>query len=244
MINNQKVFALVLARGGSKRIPHKNIKLLAGKPLIAYSIDEAKKSKYVDRIITSTDDSEIAKVAKECGSEVPFIRPEEISGDSVTDYPVFLHALKWLKENENYEPDIIVQLRPKSPLRTVEHIDKAIELLVNNPDADSVRTVTEPDQSPYKIYKISEDGTLEALLTIHGVKESFNMPGQSLPKTYKHVGYVDVMWRRTLLDKGQMTGSKIIPYIIEKAYSGINKPEDWDYYEHLVKQRNKKDPLL
>ena len=101
MINNQKVFALVLARGGSKRIPHKNIKLLAGKPLIAYSIDEAKKSKYVDRIITSTDDSEIAKVAKECGSEVPFIRPEEISGDSVTDYPVFLHALKWLKENAN-----------------------------------------------------------------------------------------------------------------------------------------------
>ncbi|MFO0718737.1 MAG: acylneuraminate cytidylyltransferase family protein [Candidatus Paceibacterota bacterium] len=234
MIQNYKVFALVLARGGSKRIPKKNIKLLAGKPLIAYSIDEAKKSKYIDKLITSTDDVEIAEVAKQYGCDVPFMRPADLAGDSVTDYPVFLHALKWLKENEGYEPDIIVQLRPTSPLRTVEHIDAAIELLVKNPEADSVRTVTEPDQSPYKMYKIGESGSLEPLLTIEGVKESFNMPGQSLPKAYKHVGYVDVMWRRTLIDKGQMTGSKIIPLVLDKAYSGINKPEDWEYYEYLI----------
>lgn len=93
MIQNYKVFALVLARGGSKRIPKKNIKLLAGKPLIAYSIDEAKKSKYIDKLITSTDDVEIAEVAKQYGCDVPFMRPADLAGDSVTDYPVFLHAL-------------------------------------------------------------------------------------------------------------------------------------------------------
>lgn len=239
MIQNYKVFALVLARGGSKRIPKKNIKPLAGKPLIAYSIDEAKKSQYIDRLLTSTDDPEIAAVAKECGSEVPFMRPAELAGDSVTDYPVFMHALEWLKENEGYEPDIIVQLRPTSPLRTVEHIDTAIELLVAHPEADSVRTVTEPDQSPYKMYKVGDTGSLEPLLTIPGVAESFNMPGQSLPKAYKHVGYVDVMWRRTLADKGQMTGSTIVPLVLDKAYSGINKPEDWEYYESIIGRSNK-----
>lgn len=238
MIKNFKVFALVLARGVSKRIPHKNIKLLNGKPLIAYSIDEAKKSKYVDRVITSTDDVEIAEIAKKIGSEVPFMRPSELAGDTVTDYPVFIHALEWLEKNENYKPDIIVQLRPTSPLRTVEHIDSAIELLANNPKADSVRTVTEPDQSPYKMYKINKEGVLEPLLVIEGEKESFNLPQQKLPKAYKHVGYVDVMWHRTLMEKKQMTGTKIIPLVLEKAYSGINKPEEWEYYEFLIKQQN------
>lgn len=239
MINNYKVLALVLARGGSKRIPKKNIKELDGKPLIAYSIDEAKKSKYVDRIITTTDDPEIKEIALSLGSEAPFLRPDEISNDTATDFPTFVHALKWLDDNESYQPDIIVQLRPTSPLRVAQEIDDAIELLVKNPEADSVRTVTEPDQSPYKMYKIGEDGFLEPLLRIEGEEESFNMPQQKLPKAYKHVGYVDVIWRKTIMERGQMTGTKILPLVLEKAYSGINKPEEWDYYEFLIrKQKN------
>jgi CMP-N,N'-diacetyllegionaminic acid synthase len=239
MIKNHTVFALVLARGGSKRIPKKNIKELAGKPLIAYSIEAGKKSKYIDRIITSTDDTEIAEVAERFGSEVPFMRPAELANDTATDFPVFLHALEWLEKNKGWKPDIIVQLRPTSPLRTPEQIDAAIELLASHPEADSVRTVAEPEQSPYKMYKIGEDGFLAPLLTIPGVPESFNLSGQKLPKSYKHVGYLDVVWRHVLLEKGKMTGDKILPMVIEGAQSGINTPEDWERYEYLISKMKK-----
>ena len=127
-----------------------------------------------------------------------------------------------------------MQLRPTSPLRTTEQIDAAIELLAAHPEADSVRTVTPPEQSPYKMYKIGDDGYLAPLLTLPGEPESFNWPNQKLPKTYKHVGYLDVAWRKTLQDKGKMTGDVILPLIIENAQSGINTPEDWERYEYLM----------
>lgn len=236
MIKTYKVLAVIPARGGSKRIPKKNIKEMCGKPLIAWTIQEALKSKYIDRLITSTDDPEIAEVAKLYKSEVPFLRPAEISGDEVTDYPVFTHAVTWMKNQQDFYADIVVQLRPTSPLRTVKEIDAAIELLVQNQHADSVRTVTEPDQSPYKMYSITQDNVLAPLLQFGSETESFNLPTQKLPKAYKHVGYVDVMWHKTLFEKKQMTGNIIIPYILERAYSGINKPDDWHYYEFLFKQ--------
>lgn len=236
MIGDKKVLGLVLARGGSKRIPNKNIKELNGKPLIGYTIEAAKESKYLDRIITSTDSEEIAGVARSFGSETPFMRPSEFANDTATDFPVFTHALNWLLENEGYKPDIIVQLRPTSPLRTTQHIDDGVELLNNNPEADSVRTVAEPEQSPYKMYSVGEDGFLKPLLRIEGEKESFNLPGEKLPKAYKHVGYVDVMWYRTLMEKNQMTGEHVLPLVLERAYSGINTPEDWEQYEYLLKQ--------
>lgn len=237
MIEDLKVLGIVLARGASKRIPGKNIKMLAGKPLINYSIEAAQKSRYLDRLILSTDDEEIASVAKTAGCEVPFMRPAELAGNDVVDYPVFVHALKWLEEHEGYIPDVVVQLRPTSPLRTTEEIDAAIELLIAHPEADSVRTVTEPEQSPYKMYRVNDGGYLEPLLRIPGRSESFNLPSAQLPKAYKHVGYVDVMWRRTLLEKGQMTGTTIIPYVLENAESGINTPEDWEYYEFLLSRK-------
>ena len=237
MIEDKKVLGLVLARGGSKRVPKKNIKELNGKPLIGYTIDAAKESKYIDRIITSTDSEEIAEVARSFGSETPFMRPSEFADDTATDFPVFTHALSWLLENEDYKPDIVVQLRPTSPLRTTKHIDDAIELLFKHPEADSVRTVAEPEQTPYKMYSVSDDGFLKPLLRVEGEKESFNLPGQKLPKAYKHVGYVDVMWYETLMGKNQMTGDKIVPLILEEAYSGINTPDDWDHYEYLVSRQ-------
>lgn len=235
MINGKQVLAIIPARGGSKRIPNKNIKELLGKPLIAYTIAEAKKSQYIDRIITSTDSELIKNIAEHYGSEVPFLRPTDISGDTANDFVVFDHCLKWLLEQEKYSPDIIVQLRPTSPLRTVTHIDEAISLLVNNPEADSVRTVTKPEQSPYKMYKINDGGFLEPLLSIGGLAESFNSPDQKLPVIYKHVGYVDVMWYKLIMEQQQMTGKKIIPLVLDKAFSGINTPEDWNYYEYLLK---------
>lgn len=235
MIKELKVLGIIPARGGSKRVPRKNIKMLAGKPLLAYTIEQGEASKYIDRLVVSTDDEEIAKVSREYGAEVPFLRPAELAGDTVTDFPVFTHALEWLRDNEQHQPDIVVQLRPTHPLRKTEDIDRAIELLAEHPEADSVRTVKEPDQTPYKMYKIDEQGFLEALLPIPGVPESFNLPRQKLPKAYEHTGVADVMWYRTLIEKKQMTGSKVVPLILEHyPYSGINTPEDWEKYEYWM----------
>lgn len=237
MINGKTALGIVLARGGSKRIPDKNIKELGGKPLIAWTLDAAKGSQYLDRTICTTDSEKIAAVAKEYGAEVPFMRPAELAADTVTDFPVFEHALQWLAEHEGYRPDIVVQLRPTSPLRTSQDIDRTIAALAEHPEADSARTVTEPEQSPYKMFRIKDAGYLEPLLTIPGVPESFNLPGQKLPKAYKHVGYVDAVWRHTLVEKKQMTGNKIVPVILENAYSGIDDIHDWELYEFLIRKR-------
>ncbi len=237
MVDGKKVLGIILARGGSKRIPGKNIKPLGGKPLIVWSIEAAQQSQTLDRVILSTDDPAIAEVAKAAGCEVPFMRPAEFAGDGVTDFPVFTHALSWLKEHEGYTPDIVVQLRPTSPLRTAQHIDDAVRLLAAHPDADSVRTVTEPEQSPYKMYAVDADGYLAPLLTIPGKKESFNLPSAELPLAYKHVGYVDAIWYRTLMEKNQMTGTKLLPLVIPDAQSGINTLTDWERYEYLIQKR-------
>ena len=116
-----EILAIIPARGGSKSIPRKNIRPLAGHPLIAYSIAAGRQSRLVTRTIVSTDDEEIAAVARQYGAETPFLRPAEFAQDNTTDFPVFTHALGWLKEHEGYQPDIIVQLRPTSPIRPPEH---------------------------------------------------------------------------------------------------------------------------
>ncbi len=234
MIQDLKVLALIPARGGSKRILDKNIKMMAGKPLIAYAIDEGKKSKYIDRVIVSTDSEKIKEVSISLGAEVPFLRPLEISGDKSTDLETFTHALLWLEEHKNYIPDIIIQLRPTSPLRTVSQIDESIELLFAHPDADSVRTVTRPEQHPYKMFKKNESGYLEPLFKVEGQKEAFNTQEQSLPECFKHIGYIDVMWRKTIVEKKKMSGDNILPMYIAGGISGINQPEDWEYYELLI----------
>ncbi len=129
------------ARGGSKRVKRKNIRPLAEKPLIAYTIQSAIKSKKINRLIVSTDDPEIAKVAEEYGAEVPFLRPASLAQDDTPDQPVFQHALESLKEHDGYEPDIVVHLRPTTPLKTPQTIDKVIEKM-RETKADIVRTMT------------------------------------------------------------------------------------------------------
>lgn len=238
MIGAHKVLAVIPARGGSKRIPLKNIKNMAGKPLIAWSIEEAKKSSYIDRLIVSTDSEEIADVARSYGAEVPFLRPPELAIDTARDYDMFEHVLQRLSE-EGDVPDIVIQLRPTSPLRTVEHIDAALELLEKHPEADSVRTVTMPEQTPYKMYTITEEGFLQPLLSDSRLKESFNAPIQTLPPTYKHVGYADCMWHKTITEKKSMSGDRILPLVLEEAESGADSQRAWDRYEYLFSLRSK-----
>ncbi len=152
-----EVLAIIPARGGSKGIPRKNIRDFAGYPLIAYSIHAALTSKYVTRTIVSTDDIEIAEVAKQFGAEVPFLRPAEFADDLSLDLPVFRHALETLQKNEGYKPDLVVQLRPTSPIRPVNLVDSAIEAILNNPHADSVRGVVPSGQNPHKMWKFNRE---------------------------------------------------------------------------------------
>jgi YrbI family 3-deoxy-D-manno-octulosonate 8-phosphate phosphatase len=130
-----QILALIPARGGSKSIPRKNIRPLAGFPLIAYSIAAALQAKLVSRTVVSTDDEEIARIARAYGAETPFLRPTEYAQDNTTDLPVFTHTLSWLMANENYQPDIVVQLRPTSPLRPPDCVDQAVQSLLDQPDA-------------------------------------------------------------------------------------------------------------
>jgi len=134
----REILALIPARGGSKGIPRKNIKVVAGKPLIAYSIEQALASRFITRTIVSTDDPEIAQVAREFGAKVPFMRPGEFAQDLSPDIDVFRHALKWLRDRDGYACDLVVHLRPTGPVRRVELIDQAIELILNDPEADSL----------------------------------------------------------------------------------------------------------
>ena len=227
--NSPQVLAIIPARGGSKKIPKKNIKLLAGKPLITYTIEESKKSKYINRFILSTDDEEIAILGKKLGAEVPFLRPSELAEDHITDLPVFQHCLNWLRENENYIPDIIVHLRPTAPLRKNYHIDTGIELLLKSPGADSVRSVTAVGQHPLKMWKI-ENNRLVPFVSeeISGIKESYNMPRQKLPLAYIQNGSVDVIWTKTILEKNSMSGDIIAPFVMEE-WESINIDTEMDF---------------
>jgi CMP-N-acetylneuraminic acid synthetase len=146
-----RAVAIIPARGGSKGIPRKNLRELAGHPLLAWSVAAAEAAETVGRVIVSTDDPEIADVAREYGAETPFVRPAELAADDTRDLPVFQHALGWLAEHEGARPEVVVHLRPTSPLRRAADIDRAVRALAADPAADAVRSVCAPFQNPYKM---------------------------------------------------------------------------------------------
>jgi len=169
-----EILALIPARGGSKGIPRKNIRDFAGYPLIAWSIAAGLQADMVTRVIVSTDDEGIAAVACEFGAETPFLRPAELAQDNTTDLPVFEQALQWLKENEDYQPDMVVQLRPTSPIRPRDLVDNAIRILLEHEDADCVRGVVSAGQNPHKMWRLPEgkNGPMKNLLDVEGIAEA------------------------------------------------------------------------
>lgn len=210
-----KIIAIIPARGGSKGIPKKNIVSVAGKPLIAHSIKAALGSKLVARTIVSTDDDEITAIAKKQGAEI-IKRPKKFAQDNTPDLPVFEHALKYLKKNGGYVADIIVHLRPTSPLKTSQHIDEAIEILINNKTADAVKSVCEPIQNPFRMW-IIKNKYLKPLIKTK-IKEQYNCPRQLLPGVYWQNGHVDVIRYNTIIKKHSMTGKKILPYVMDEKF--------------------------
>lgn len=234
MVARPEVLAVVPARGGSKSIPRKNLRLFAGHPLLAYSIAAGLQASRVTRVIVSTDDPEIGDRAREYGAEVPFLRPAEFAQDDTPDLPVFQHALSWLSEKEGYRPEVVVQLRPTSPVRPIGCVDQAVELLLAAPDADSVRGVVPAGQNPFKMWRIDGRGSLEPLLTT-GPPEAYNQPRQALPQTYWQTGHVDAIRTDTITAESSMSGRRILPLLIDPAYSvDIDTPRDWAWAERLV----------
>lgn len=219
-----EVLALIPARGGSKSVPRKNLLVIAGKPLIAHSIGQALASRCITRTIVSTDDDEIARVGREFGADVPFRRPAEFAGDRSLDLEVFRHALEWLRDREAYAPDLVVHLRATGPVRRVALIDQAIETMLARPDADSLRSVSPPIQSPYKMWRVV-DGRMEPLLRLPRVAEAHSHPRQSLPAVYWQNGYVDIVRPRVVLDRGLMAGDHVLPFVIDEPVLELDYPD-------------------
>lgn len=237
-----ETLAVIPARGGSKGVPRKNIRLLAGEPLISYSIRAGIESRYVTRIVLTTEDDEIAAIGRSYGAEVPFLRPSELAEDSSRDLEVFQHCLGWLDDHEGYVPDIVVQLRPTAPLRTSAHIDEAIELFMTLPEVDCVRSVTEAPQHPLKTWRV-ENGMLTPFVptSLTGINEPFNMPRQALGDAYIQNGSVDVIKPSVITSQNSMSGLRIRPMVMKPEDSvNIDSPLDWSMAEMLMAQRSKR----
>ena len=232
-----EILAIIPARGGSKSIPRKNIRPLAGHPLIAYSIAAALGSQSVTRTIVSTDDEEIAAVARQYGAETPFLRPAEFAQDQTTDLPVFQHALQYLGEHESYFPEIVVQLRPTSPIRPPDCVEAAMKILREHAEADSVRGVVPAGQNPFKMWRFNEAGQMVPLLSVPGIAEPYNAPRQALPATYWQTGHVDAFWAKTVHGQGSLSGKVIYPLLLDQRYTiDIDTLKDWKRAEDLISQ--------
>jgi YrbI family 3-deoxy-D-manno-octulosonate 8-phosphate phosphatase len=231
-----EILAIIPARGGSKGIPRKNIRSFSGSPLIAWSIAAACQSQTVTRVIVSTDDEEIAAVARAHGAETPFLRPAEFAQDKTTDLPVFEHALRWLADKENYHPDVVIHLRPTSPIRPRNCVDEAVRILLEHADADSVRGVVPAGQNPHKMWTLaSDDGPMTNLLNVPGIDEPYNAPRQILPPVYWQTGHIDAIRPAVILEQGSMSGRTIYPLLIDPHFTvDLDSLNDWVKAEWLV----------
>jgi len=228
----EKIVTVIPARGGSKSLPMKNIMMLNDKPLIQYSIDYSLASELVWKTVVSTDSEEIAEVSRKLGAEVPFIRPDDLAEDLTPDYPVFYHALRKLEELYETRIDILVLLRPTSPLRPDRLIEQSIDLLKKYPDATSVRSVTKIKQHPYRSW-IVEDTYIYGYEK--SVNEPYNLPRQLLPPVFYQTGDIETMRRETILS-GSISGEKVVPLIIQ--------PEDMVDIDNIEDMRLAEDKLL
>jgi len=226
--NAGKTVAIIPARGGSKGIPKKNIQLLAGKPLIGYTIEAALRSEYVGRVLVSTEDKEIAEVARNDGAEV-VKRPEELAKDDTSTVDVVLQVIQNLRE-QGYEYDTIALLQPTSPLRTTQDIDRALELFLNN-ECESVISVSESRHPPYWAFKVDA----------HYLKPLFNqgyseMRRQDLPKTYFPNGAIYIVKTKKFEECASFCLPQTIPYIMPAETSvDIDTRADLMFVETLLK---------
>lgn len=213
----KKVLALIPARSGSKSVKDKNIRRIDGKPMLAYSIEHARDSSYINRIIVSTDSEKYAQLAREYGAETPFLRPAEFARDESLDIEVFEHALQYLKQEESYVPDVVVQLRPTYPIRNPRDIDNMVEMLLEDDEADSVRSMSPAKEVAHKMW-YRDENTGEARPILTDIPEAYNRPRQSLPKIYYQNACIDVIRPRVITGEHSMSGRKILSYVMEDNF--------------------------
>ena len=228
MVNN--ITAIIPARGGSKGVPRKNIKLLGNHPLITYSIIACKLSKNIDRIIVSTEDEEIASIAENYGAEIPFMRPEKYSTDDSPDDGYLNHFF------ENIDVDEVALIRPTTPLRNSKFMDKGIDLFFEKKNEISgLRSVNKTEESPYKLFQLKDGLCYGFFEHYHGVETYFNLPRQTFPQTYKANGHIDIIKKETLR-YGDAFGTKICAHI-GNPIADIDSVEDFEYAEYQIKTK-------
>lgn len=228
------IIAIIPARSGSKNVPGKNIKLLGGIPLFVYSILAAKMMPEVERVIVSTDSKKYAKIANKFGAETPFIRPADISGDKSSDLDFFLHALRWFKLIEGAIPDLLLHLRPTTPLRDPKIMSKAVQQFLTNKDASSLRSGHAASESPFKWFLKDEDGYFKGILD-DLTPEKVNLPRQIFPSVYVPNGYIDIVRSSVILNSGLLHGDKMLvfesPHCVE-----VDTLEDFKLLEYQVQK--------
>ena len=232
MEKNKKILAIIPARGGSKGIPRKNIRLLSGKPLIVYTIEAALKSKYLDRIVVSTDDDKIGQISKSAGAE--FIkRPQNLAEDNSPTYPLIEHVADYLEKNEKNKPDIIVLLQPTSPLRTTKDIDQSIELFLSN-NCGSVISVVDVGSSVYISLKMGKK-YLQPLFSQKFLDIGLR---QVFPEAYVTNGAIFISSLKNLYLYKSFYGKKILPYVMPQEKSvNIDHEIDFKLVELLMQQK-------
>lgn len=239
-----KILGIIPARGGSSSIPRKNIAIVAGKPLIYYSIREAQKSKMLDAFIISTDDQEIAEIARSYGADVPFLRPKKFAQKYSPEIEYQQHALNWLEKNRGWKPDIVVVIKPTSPLRPASDIDRTIKLLKSG-NYSMTRTVAKPQHHPYRIWRFEKKSAeMKCLLSEMGTAKDFArwgdyIPRQKLPKVYFYNGAVDVTWSKNIKQgSAAVFAGPIGGVIVDPSTSyDIDEPADLDEIGKILSKK-------
>jgi CMP-N,N'-diacetyllegionaminic acid synthase len=234
--------AVIPARGGSKGVPRKNIAMLGGKPLIAYSIEVAKKSGMIDAAIVSTDDAEIAEVARALGADVPFLRPAELARDDSPDIDYLRHTLTWVEEHRGWHPEILAILQPTMPFRRVEDVDGALRFMIEQ-NCDSVRTLAIPTHvTPYKMWFLDDPGkgTISPVLkTEYYDRLLTDVPRQKLKTCYWQPGVL-IATRSQFVRQGRVFGPDLRGYVVDiRTAHDIDEPADLEYAEFLIQKKKK-----
>lgn len=234
-----EILAIIPARSGSKSVIDKNIREIDGVPMLAYSIKHALASKYITRVIVSTDSEKYADIARKYGAEIPFLRPEEYATDDALDIDVFYHALTFLKDKEGYVPELVVQLRPTYPIRDIADIDAMVERMLEDKELDSMRCIAPATEIPHKMWFINDDGTLRPVIS--EPFECYNMPRQRLEKSYYQNACIDVIRTSVILEQKSMSGKKIGGYIMDENYDIDTEEDFFKARERLLKNKEKKE---
>ncbi|WPC41043.1 acylneuraminate cytidylyltransferase family protein [Clostridium sp. JS66] len=232
MINNKKVLAIIPARGSSKGIPRKNVKNISSKPLIAYTIEETFKSKYIDKVIVSTEDAEIASISKTYGAEIPFLRPKDLALDTTPGIDPIIHAVNWFQEKGEIF-NLVMCIQCTSPLRKFWQVDEAIEKLIRK-NGDSIVSVCESEVSPYWMKKI-ENGIMKDFLD----NVPFYARRQDIPQVYRLNGAIYIAKTEVLLKNKNWYTENTLPYVMDKKSSiDIDDMIDFKFVEFLMREGN------